>query len=421
MMTLRSFILCIVAAACIGFPALAQQQQPTERELVPVLKACLAAETTAHERDDACSKIIDSGLFSEDIQATAYAFRSTARLDVHDYAGGLRDITAALEISPNNYGYLDARARVFGMMGKYDLAIQDLDFAIQIAPEAVSLYVNRATAHAEMDNFDAAFRDLDTAARINPRHVDIFAIRGGIHVKRKQYPQAIAEFDRAIELEPQYSQLFLRRGYAKMFSTGLKEAFPDFDQAIQLGSDSPDVYLYRGMAYSAAKNPDDAFADFSAVIDRDPTIAVAWHRRGLIHMNWHNYDRARDDMDVAAQIAPSADYLNSIAWLLVAAEDHGFRDPMAALDYVEKSIAIEENADNVDTAAAVQTLLGNQDDAMRYYIRSMELGGEERIRMYQEYLADRGYYQGQPDGIDGPNTRAAIAAFSAEKRVLLVD
>lgn len=412
-----ALIASMAMATALGSSPSAQSPPP---DLETTFRACANALKPPREREAACTEFLEQGVGGGGgITAVVLALRGSAWMDLHRYERAARDFTSALEIEPSNIGFLRGRARAFGYMGEPDRAIADIDLAIEIAPDEAPLYVSRAIALAELGNMPAAFRDLDTAERLNARDPDVFNIRGGMLMSQQEYEDAILQYDRSIALRPGIGALHMRRGLATYLSGG--DALEDFETAITLGHETPDSFLYRAFARDADGDRDGALEDFSQSIDRDPSLPVAWHRRGLIYMDRHDYEQARRDLDVATQINPDSDYLNSMAWLLVAATDTGFRDPQAALDYVTRSIDLDENADNVDTAAAAHALLGNQDEAMSFYIRSMELGGAERVRMYQEYLAERGYYSGRVDGADGPLTRAAIEAFAEKRKVLLVD
>lgn len=411
-------LLAAMTVATIWTPSSHAQSPPPDLETA--FRDCANALKPPREREVACTEFLEQSLGGDgSVTAVALALRGSAWMDLHRYDQAARDFTRALEIEPNNVGFLRGRARAFGHLGEPNKSISDIDLAIEIAPDEAALYISRAIALAELDNMPAAFRDLDTAERLNSKEPDIFNIRGGILMGQQEYEEAIAQYDRSISLRPGIGALHMRRGLATYLSGG--DALEDFETAIELGHETPESHLYRAFARDAGGNRDGALEDFSSSITLDPSLPVAWHRRGLIFMDRHDYDRARRDLDVATQINPDSDYLNSMAWLLVAATDTEFRDPTAALDYVTRSIDLDENADNVDTAAAAHALLGNQEQAMEFYIRSMELGGADRVRMYQQYLAERGYYAGNVDGADGPLTRAAIEAFAKKRKVLLVD
>ena len=392
------FLSCLLPTIGYGQMLNNSPDGDTPQKMTQLLRGCLGAGNTPSQRRDICTTLLDSEILSTEGRATALAYRASAFLDLFDYTAALRDFTEALDLAPNNIGFLDGRARTFDDMGEHQKAIQDYDLALQIAPKVAALYAGRASSYAQMGNIDAALRDLDQAQKIDPLDINTLVTLGNLHVELKQFDTAQAAYTKAIDIDPNRYSLYTRRGLAYLFGGNPTEALTDFSFAIDHGEENPDALMFRGMANQRTDNIDAALADYTQAINLDPTRAVAWHRRGMIYMDRKDYQQAFDNLNVAVQIQPISDYYNSIAWLLVAAEDKSFRDPKAALDYVEKSLKLDENADNADTAAAVHTLLGDQGQAMKFYRLSMELGGADRVQMYQEYLQKRGYYQGPIDG-----------------------
>lgn len=417
----------LVSAALTVFiaaPALSQSndEAPVDPGTLPgLVRNCMATDVPATDRVQHCSDLLQNPILNKEGRVTALAFRATAKMDTYDFSGAVADFSRALDMAPSNFGLMHGRAQALERLGHYQKALLDYDTAIQISPKNAALFTGRALIHAQLDNMDAAFRDLEKARTIAPKNVETLALMGGLYTEVGEFEKAIGLFDRAIDLQPEIGRLYLRRGLAQMKAGEWDKSLKDLTAAIEMENGLPDAYMLRAMVHRDADRDEEAMADYTAAINGDPTLAGAWQGRGLLHMELKSFDEARNDMDVAAQISPTADNLNSLAWLLVSAEDKDFRDPAAALDYVERSIELDENADNVDTAAAAYVLLGDVDSATRYYARSMELGGDERILTYQEYLSERGFYDGALDGIDGPRTREAIRSFAEQGRVLLVD
>lgn len=392
-----------------------------EEEILAIYDQCTGGQAPAQTRLEACSELLSNPQLTDEDRALILAFRGSSRIEIYDYSGALQDFSESLEIEPDNVTYLNGRARALGLMGETELAIQDLDRAIEVSPSFSWLFVSRAIAYSDIGNDQAALRDLDQAEDLDPTDPNLFNVRGGIHLNLDEYENALAAFSRAIQLAPDHAPFYERRGFAHLLAENSADAIEDFTHALDTENPSPSAYFYRGIAFEDLEDSDRALADYSAAVDIDPTLAQAWHSRGLIWYEMKDYARSREDLEIAAQIAPNSDYLNSLAWMLVSAEDQEHRDPEAALGYVEDSMNFDLNADNVDTAGGVYTLLGDIDQAMAYYIQSMELGGEDRVRLYQEYLAERDYYDGDIDGVEGEATRAAIRAFAEDGKVLLAD
>lgn len=419
---MRSAAAAVIIFAASSALAQTNGQEPSDPGALPgLVKNCMTTNVPATDRVKNCSDLLENPILNKEGKITALAFRAAAKMDTYDYSGAVADFSRGLDMAPSNIGLMHGRAQALERLGHYKKALLDYDTAIQIAPKNAALFTGRALIHAQLDNMDAAFRDLDKAQKLAPRNVETLALMGGLYTEVGEFEKAIDLFDEAIDLKPEIGRLYLRRGLARMKAGDWDKSLKDLTTAIEMENGLPDAYLLRAMVHRDADRYDEALADYSAAIEGDPTLSGAWQGRGLLHMDMKNFDKARHDLDIAAQISPTSDNLNSLAWLLVSADDKGFRDPKAALDYVERSMEMDENADNVDTAAAAHVLLGNIDSAERYYARSMELGGDERVLTYQEYLSERGFYDGALDGIDGPRTRQAIRSFAEQGRVLLVD
>jgi|GEM_PF-981010 len=392
-----------------------------EEELRALYHNCTGGFESAQPRVEACSELLENPDATDEERALLLAFRASARLEIYDYSSALQDFSEALEIEPDNATYLNGRARALGLLGETQLAIQDLDHAIEVAPSFGWLFVSRAIAFTEVGNDEAALRDLAQAEELDPTDPDLYNVRGGVYLNLEDYDSAVADFSHAIDLAPGHEPFYERRGFAYLLADDPSAAVDDFTYAIDSDPSSPSAFYYRAIGFEELEDMERALADYSAAVDLDPTLARAWHSRGLIWNELEDYSRAREDLELAAQISPNSNYLNAIAWLLVSAGDQEHRDPQVALGYVDQSMELDLNADNVDTAGGVHTLLGNIDRAMEYYVQSMDLGGEDRVLLYQEFLAERDYYTGEVDGIDGPATRDAIRAFAEDGKVMLAD
>lgn len=418
---LLSAVCCLFLVSLEAEAQNKRKDAPNEERIPDVIQSCLAPDTPGTARVEACTEMLDQQALNRDGRVTALTFRAAAYMEIHDFTSAVADYSQGLELSPNNIGLLHGRAQALGEMGEYSHALQDYDTAIQIAPEEPLLLTGRGIIYIQLGDVDAAERDMLAALSIDGNNVDTLAALGSLYIESGEYESALDPLNRAIELRADLGRLYLRRGLAELLLGQSEEAIRDFSIALDIEGREAYTLMLRAMAHVDLDEDDNAIEDFTAALESDPTLVGAWEGRGQIFMSRNEYDAARYDLDVASQIAPSANNLNSIAWLLVSAEDKSYRDPEAALDYVNRSLELDENADNVDTAAAVYVLLGDVDEATRYYFRSMELGGEDRVTIYQEYLKERGFYASNVDGVDGPKTRDAIRSFAETGRVLLVD
>lgn len=62
------------------------------------------------------------------------------------------------------------------------------------------------------------------------------------------------------------------------------------------------AFAYRGAAFHSLQQDHQAFEDFARAILLDPGCTVAYHQRGLLHLDRGETEWAREDLGIAARI-----------------------------------------------------------------------------------------------------------------------
>ncbi len=96
------------------------------------------------------------------------AVRSSLLLESGQPSNALKDMNAALKLSPNEAGLLVNRAEVYRQFGRLDEAMADLDSAIAINDTMVAAYFNRGTLHYQNGAHQSALEDFSRCIEINP-------------------------------------------------------------------------------------------------------------------------------------------------------------------------------------------------------------------------------------------------------------
>jgi regulator of protease activity HflC (stomatin/prohibitin superfamily)/Tfp pilus assembly protein PilF len=186
-----------------------------------------------------CTLLVDDQNESLGNRALAYLMRARAELDVSDLERAESDISAGLELQPNNvFGYRlrgrlrglqrrndDARAdytkalqlsrtpaakyvsyvergNFFNRIEDYTDALTDFDAAIHLDGSKASAYVGRAIAYRSTGRIDDASGNLDQAERVEPTYWLTYVERGDILFAQKHYDDAIAAYDLALAQRP---------------------------------------------------------------------------------------------------------------------------------------------------------------------------------------------------------------------------
>ena len=249
------------------------------------------------------------------------------------------------------------------------------------------VFVERAAARIAKRQWDDALGDLDQAIRINPNIAEAHLQQGLVFYERQQWARATTSFDTAIRLEPTPTAHRLR-GIARLRSGQTDRAIEDLDRAIRLNAEDGYAHYYRGNARAGLGQTEAAIGDYETAVRLLPKDA-----------------------------RPS----NGLAWLRATAKDPRLQDIEAALRLARQSIAIRKTPENLDTLGAVFARRGEPEKALVAYKDSMELGGEARVRLYQNDLKRRGFYAGPVDGALTPGLEQAMAACLRARCVPFLD
>ncbi|MCP3695602.1 MAG: tetratricopeptide repeat protein, partial [Planctomycetaceae bacterium] len=76
------------------------------------------------------------------------------------------------------------------------------------------------------------------------------------------------------------------------------KAFKDYTEAIRLDPTFALAYNNRGVIHNSIGDQDQAIADYSMAIELDPTLAIAYYNRGSTYES-AGYDSASAEMDLA--------------------------------------------------------------------------------------------------------------------------
>ena len=79
----------------------------------------------------------------------------------------IRNLTQAIEASPNEYGNYWTRGLIYDHLGRYQQAVSDYTRVIAINPKFSNAYINRAADYADLGDFSRGLTDLDIASKLD--------------------------------------------------------------------------------------------------------------------------------------------------------------------------------------------------------------------------------------------------------------
>lgn len=141
-----------------------------------------------------------------------------------------------------------------------------------------------------------------------PSDKTVYIARGTVYQDMGNHQLAIADFNKSIELDPELSEGYFRRGISKLNSKQYHEAIKDFEKSAQTESIDDDkrnagIPDGLGCCYHALKEMDKALEYYNdAVQGNDENTEFLMHR-AQCYYDLGEYDKAKEDLDLALGIA----------------------------------------------------------------------------------------------------------------------
>ncbi|MDR1543522.1 MAG: tetratricopeptide repeat protein [Prevotellaceae bacterium] len=256
------------------------------------------------------------------------------RLEKYDLAE--KDLTKALEFSPENTTFLLLRLEALNEQKKYEQELRDLDFlsaklgklpelaltkgqtlilsgdtigAFDVMNDLVkndSLDFNswggRAFVNMLLNKKDSALADYNQAVRLNSNNLSHFINRGILLYEKKNYRGALADYDKAITLSPQNEQALFNRSLLRTEIGDYNNALNDLNEVLKINPTLYEAVYQRAMINSALGKNADALADFSKIIERYPEFIPAYYGRANAYEQNRNKKAAYEDMQAVIRI-----------------------------------------------------------------------------------------------------------------------
>jgi lipoprotein NlpI len=198
-----AFPLLILGAAALTLSSFAQAQFRNHADI------CITGTGKFDLDISFCSLAIKSGLHSQLNQATLFAHRGRARLELGDHHGAVQDFGAALELNPGSAMAHNERGRAYHKTGDNAQAVNAYNKAIKLFPHFGAAFRNRGTVKIFQGKLQDALADLDTAiASVNYDPASRI-LRGIAHYLSGNFGAAIPDLSAAMELGYPYPEAVL--------------------------------------------------------------------------------------------------------------------------------------------------------------------------------------------------------------------
>ncbi len=234
-------------------------------EAEKVAEESLKLENTPEVKESLVFTAFDAGQLKPTLQARLDQLNSTAadgagyykrgavysKLKVFDKA--LANFNKAIELSPTEPTYYDARESVLCDLQQFDKALADADHIIEIYPKSDRAYISRGFIHLKQKNDALALKDFEAALKLNPNDPLSLINESAVYERQGKYQLAFEAADKAVKLDANNAGGFCNRGEAAFKLQKFEIALADLSKSIEIGKTlcGGENFYYRAKVYEA--------------------------------------------------------------------------------------------------------------------------------------------------------------------------
>lgn len=326
-------------------------------------------------------------------QASDYTEKATTLAKQGDYAGALKNYSAAIKAAPTEYaGYLN-RAQLYKVLKKNDLAMADFNQAVRISGNDPQVVFERGKMYLELKKYPQALADVNRSIQSDPNIADRYATRASIYQAMKLYNKAIVDCTKFLATNPRAGQIYDARASAFLGLNQTDKAIADYSAAIACNNKDAFGLAMRARLYEKQKKYDLALADLSRVLNQMPDDNTGkskyYEQRLRLYklLNETNEDLISADLERIAALEPKNKDIRfrfaTMAWR---------KQPEMAIRCMTEAIAIDPtNVQFLALLGRVQADTGKSKEALENLNKALTINANDAdclASRAQAYLGD---------------------------------
>ncbi len=339
---------------------------------------------------------------------TAYLLQlGKTHFEAAEYDRALTAFEQVLRVDDQHVEAHVYRAQCLNYLGQYAEAYSAANKALRLNERLPLAYVARGFALLRQGSAQAGLEELDKAIAIDAQYARAYLVRGQCHEALRDWEKAANDYSKTLGLTTERDALataYQHRCLCYRVQGKLDIALKDIDQALHIYPEAPLLLNNRSQVYHAQGQFERALFDISEAIRLlAKPEAYYYFRRGLVHFDMRNYERALDDyaeaLHVDATYAP-AQVESARAWWALGDVQH-------AVTECNKAMQIDPNfADAYALRAAIRRSQREYPMAIRDYDAALRLAPQ-----WAEMYLSRGLCRLQLN-----DDQAALSDFNAAIR-----
>lgn len=210
---------------------------------------------------------------SLDEVAATHLNRGLTHFKEGDLKASIEAFTKSIDVSSKNPVALSNRGLAYRKLKESKAALRDLNAAIEMSPTYMKPYYFRGLVLFDKRKYARAISSFDQALGLTDEAKDqanIWYHMGVAQRNAKQPLEGLNSFNTAINLNPDYAEAYFGRALIAQKQKNYTQAKTDYTQVITLQPDNAQAYYNRGLIHQKQGKDPLAKKDFSRAIEIDP-------------------------------------------------------------------------------------------------------------------------------------------------------
>lgn len=227
------------------------------------------------------------------------------------YQLAIQDFTSAIKIDSLNYKVFNGRGYMYHKINENQLALEDLNKALDIKPDYINALINRGNVFFFLGEIDSATRDYKVALNIDSENIEAMYGIGQSYLKQSNLKDAQKWLKLTISKNPQHYWALINLGLIQKNLNHPDQAVILFNQAAETNKDTcTNAYNYIGLIYQNKKEYRKALAYYKIAERIDTNNCGTLNNIGLLYKDLNILDSAILYYQKSTYIQPS----NPHAW-----------------------------------------------------------------------------------------------------------
>ena len=345
--------------------------------------------------------------------------RALEAVENEDYNEAMRYFQKAVEENPKDgYSYMWITQIYAQTPETYGKALSASNMALKHIPKkdnkgrSVVWYI-RAKVYVDMEQIENASECFDRAIALCPKEITFYECRADWLYSLNLYDESDADFQKIIDLDNGYYIGYMGLGRNALGRGDYEVALAYLEQARKLDPTFAQIYAFQAECYFGLKDYGQAVDNLIKTFEIDPANGKAFYQMfvvadsafdivcskvkvkmiqepqnpwwpycmGMLYFQSEHYAMAIDHLKQSFHLMP-----NPLVAYYVADAYVRLSRPQQALPYVEQALAMDSTHVRWRVKKAdIEFELGNFDQALRDYIRSIAIDSDEAYAYYCYY------------------------------------